>query len=227
MTKNARSILYTLSAAFIGSMIVTSCSNNPLSPGVEYAPDMYRGPALEAYGVSTVFGDSMASRKPVAGTIPRNHAETLPFYEPYAYPNTNEGYEAAGLGLKNPLVASAEDLAKGEKIYTNFCIHCHGAKGDGNGILVERDKFAGVPSYYGAALKDLPEGKMYHTIYYGKNMMGSHASQINYNERWQVIRWVQKLRADGLGQSAPSDSTASPAPVATATAVTEILPVKK
>ena len=68
---------------------------------------------------------------------------------------------------------------------------------------------------------------MYHTIYYGKNMMGSHASQINYNERWQVIRWVQKLRADGLGQSAPSDSTASPAPVATATAVTEILPVKK
>ena len=40
--------------------------------------------------------------------------------------------------------------------------------------------------------------------------MGSHASQINYNERWQVIRWVQKLRADGLGTSAPAaDSTQS------------------
>ena len=75
--------------------------------------------------------------------------------------------------------------------------------------MVHRDKFAGVPSYYSAALKDLPEGKMYHTIYYGKNMMGSHASQINYAERWSVIRYVQKLRADGLGVSAPKDSTAA------------------
>lgn len=85
-------------------------------------------------------------------------------------------------------------------------------KGDGNGILVQRDKFAGVPSYYSAALAELPEGKMYHSIFYGKNMMGSHASQINYNERWEVIRWVQKLRADGLGvseedSSADSDNT--------------------
>ncbi len=227
MTKNARSILILLSSTLLGSMIITSCSNNPLSPGIEYAPDMYRGPASEAYGVNTVFGDSMASRKPVFGTIPRFNDETLPFYEPYAYPNTNEGYEAAGLGLKNPIESSPEVLAKGEKVYTNFCIHCHGEKGDGNGILVQRDKFAGVPSYFGATLKDLPEGKMYHTIYYGKNMMGSHASQINYNERWQVIRWVQKLRADGLGQSAPSDTTVSATPVSAPTAVTENPTVKK
>jgi len=43
-------------------------------------------------------------------------------------------------------------------------------------------------------------------------MMGSHASQINYEERWQVISWVEKLRADGLGiTTAPiaSDSSAT------------------
>ena len=90
-----------------------------------------------------------------------------------------------------------------------MCIHCHGEKGDGNGILVQKDKYAGVPSYYSAALKDLPVGKMYHTIFYGKNMMGSHASQINYAERWQVIKWVEKLRADGLGLSVASDTTAT------------------
>ncbi|MFM2285953.1 MAG: hypothetical protein RLZZ543_1450 [Bacteroidota bacterium] len=212
MTKNARSLFITLTAAFVSSMLVTSCSHNPLSPGVEYAPDMYRGPALEAYGSSNIFSDSLASRKPVAGTIPRFNDETLPFYEPYAYPNTNEGYEAAGLGLSNPIAATPENLEKGKTIYSNFCIHCHGEKGDGMGILVQRDKFAGVPSYFGATLKDLPVGKMYHTIYYGKNMMGSHASQINFNERWQVIRWVEKLRADGLGTStttATADTTAA------------------
>ena len=49
--------------------------------------------------------------------------------------------------------------------------------------------------------------------------MGSHASQINYNERWQVIRWVQKLRADGLGISAPAaDSTQSTSTLTSASA---------
>lgn len=216
MTKNARLLFVTLTSAVVGTMLVTSCSNNPLSPGVEYAPDMYRGPALEAYGISPIYGDSMASRKPVEGTIPRFNDETLPFYEPYAYPNTNEGYEAAGLGLTNPIPATPENLEKGKKVYTNFCVHCHGDIGDGNGILVQRDKFAGVPSYFGATLKDLPVGKMYHTIYYGKNMMGSHASQINYNERWQVIRWVEKLRADGLGSTTQADTSAA----ATASAAT-------
>ena len=31
------------------TMILTSCVNNPDSPGLEYMPDMYRSPAIEAY----------------------------------------------------------------------------------------------------------------------------------------------------------------------------------
>ena len=200
-----------LSSAFLASLIaLQSCTSDPLSPGLEYMPDMYRGPAYETYGESP-FSEKGSSLKPVAGTIPRFNDETLPYHETYAYPNTNEGYEAAGLGVVNPYPATELILEKGKKVYSNFCIHCHGEKGDGNGILVQRDKYAGVPSYYSAALKDLPEGKMYHTIYYGKNMMGSHAAQINYAERWSVIRYVQKLRAEGLGLSAAKDSTAAPA----------------
>jgi len=200
-----------LSSAFLASIIaLQSCTSDPLSPGLEYMPDMYRGPAYETYGESP-FSEKGSSLKPVAGTIPRFNDETLPYHETYAYPITNEGYEAAGLGVVNPYPATELILEKGKKVYSNFCIHCHGEKGDGNGILVQRDKYAGVPSYYSAALKDLPEGKMYHTIYYGKNMMGSHAAQINYAERWSVIRYVQKLRAEGLGLSTSKDSTAAPA----------------
>ena len=36
----------------------------------------------------------------------------------------------------------------------------------------------GIPSY-SDKLKDLPEGKMYHTLTYGKGLMGSHASQLS------------------------------------------------
>lgn len=38
---------------------------------------------------------------------------------------------------------------------------------------------------------------MYHSITYGKGLMGSHASQINQMERWQVIQYVQVLQKGG------------------------------
>jgi len=37
---------------------------------------------------------------------------------------------------------------------------------------------------------------MYHVIMHGKGIMGSHASQLTYDERWKIVRYVVKLRAD-------------------------------
>ena len=50
------------------------------------------------------------------------------------------------------------------------------------------------PPSYKAALKDLSEGKMFHTLMYGKNLMGSHASQISAEDRWKIIYYVQSLQ---------------------------------
>ena len=38
------------------------------------------------------------------------------------------------------------------------------------------EKFLGIPSY---ADRDITEGSIYHVLMYGKNLMGSHASQVN------------------------------------------------
>lgn len=210
MKKQWNKIISTLAIALL-LLVVSSCKQDPLSPGFEYMPDMYRGISYETYSKSNIFSDSLSARKPVRGTVPRFNKETLPYYEVYPFQNTNEDYERAGATLKSPYAFSADLIKDGEKAYNVFCVHCHGAKGDGNGILVERDKYAGVPSYYGDQLKDLPEGKMYHTIYYGKNMMGSHASQMNYYERWAAIEYVKKLRNEGLGITADV-KTEEPAP---------------
>ncbi len=185
---------------------MTGCSeSNPNSPGVEYMPDMYRSPAIEAYVDYGVVGDDVkpdslvgiSARKPVNGTIPRG-------FTPYPYPNTFDGYEAAGLNLKNPYPFSEERLANGKEVYGMFCKHCHGDKGDGQGSIVAAGKFPPPPAYNGA-LKDLPEGKMYHTLQYGKGLMGSHASQLTQEERWNVVYYVQKLQGKELG-SAPMNT---------------------
>jgi mono/diheme cytochrome c family protein len=183
---------------------LTSCGKKDQnSPGVEFMPDMYRSPSLEYYSTHVLDGDTVNNAKlPVNGTVARG-------YLPYAYENTPEGYEAAGLYLKNPLSkANRADFEKeGEVLYGKFCIHCHGAAGAGDGKVA--DKLPGPPPSYSGALKNLPEGKIFHSITYGKNSMGSHASQLTAEERWKVVYYVQKLQGVNDAAPAAADSTAT------------------
>jgi mono/diheme cytochrome c family protein len=162
-------------------------------------PQMYRSPSYETNSPNPFFADSMSSRQPVNGTIPRG-------FKPYAYPNTTEGYEAAGSNLKNPFPSTEENLAEGKRLFDIFCVHCHGAEGKGDGMMVQNGKFPPPPSYSGP-LKDLSVGKMFHTLQYGKNMMGSHASQLDSDERWKIITYVQKLQQLASATVAATDST--------------------
>lgn len=184
----------TISALTIvaSGLFLYSCKSDPNSPGFEYMPDMYRSPSIEAYSANSFYMDSMSTRKPVENTIPRG-------FDPYPYPNTNEGYEAAGLNLKNPFPASPEIIAEGKVSFEKFCVHCHGKKGMGDGTVPTNSDYPPPPAYSGPQLQNLPEGKMFHSIHYGKNLMGSHASQITKEDRWKLIRYVQTLQhPDGM-----------------------------
>jgi mono/diheme cytochrome c family protein len=99
-------------------------------------------------------------------------------------------------------------LQDGKELYAIFCTHCHGEKGDGNGVLVQNEKFLGVPSYAADRLPNITEGSIYHVITHGKNLMGSHASQISPEERWKIVNYVLKLRAD-LAPKAAAPTTDS------------------
>ena len=207
------SLTYIALMASFGLMLVAgSCSKDPGKPGLEYMPDMYRSPSLETYQPTGLFADSSSARHPVAGTIPRGFNT----YFPYA--NTAEGYELAGKELKNPFETKEENIKEGERLYLIYCQNCHGAKGDGQGTLkIKGEKFPGVPNYStgkssrGGDMKDMPEGKIYHTITYGLNLMGPHASQISPDERWKIVMFVHELQKRGnvavLDSSAAKDST--------------------
>ena len=176
----------------VSGMLVGACQSDPNSPGIEYMPDMYRSPSFETYGENEVGGQKiMSARIPANNTIPRGKDNL-----PYPYPNTFEGYEAAGANLKNPFPASEENLAEGKVLYTRFCVHCHGKKGMGDGTVPTNSEYPPPPAY-SKGLKDLPEGKMFHTLTHGKNLMGSHASQLTKSERWKVILYVQTLQNPG------------------------------
>ena len=170
---------------------ITSCKEeNGLAP--EYMPDMYRSPSLETYvdygELRGQQGDdklrnSSTAKQPVEGTIPRG-------YTPYAYQNNFEDYEKAGLNLKNPINYNDKIGKEGAELYGMFCVHCHGTTGQGDGSLIERDKFPPLPVKFAEGL-DISEGKMFHSITYGKGLMGPHASQVNQEERWKIIHYIR------------------------------------
>lgn len=205
--------------AIAGAVIVmmTSCGKDAKDPGLEYMPDMYRSPSYEVYSNNPNFPDSLTMQAPVKGSIPRG-------YTFFNYPSTNEGYEAAGRDVKNPLPLTEENVAEGQRLYGIYCIHCHGENGQGDGNLVAIGKFPPPPSYTtspssrGGQMKDLSDGKIYHTITYGINLMGSHASQINPEERWKIVMFVHKLQGQG-GAPASTDSTAAAKDSSNATAM--------
>ena len=180
MMKNFTKIVF----ALVALVTIVSCGDKR-TRSVQYMPDMYVAVPYEPNGADGL-NAAPVNLDPVAGTIARGQV-------PYEYANTQDGYTAALNDLKSPLQATAENLDNGKKMYGIYCATCHGTKGDGNGVLAQREKFNGVPSYKDRAIT---EGSTYHVIMHGRNLMGSHASQLLAKERWQVVQYVLKLKED-------------------------------
>ena len=192
----------------VAMMVLTSCWTDKSHRNWEYAPNMFYTIALEPYsqGIGNpVFGDSLNAQRPPEGTVPRSESWYVnEAHSPYGFPNTLEGYDSAGVRLTNPLdnetlnaadyECSEETFQKGKRIYEVYCSMCHGTNGKGNGNLVQSGKLGGVPDYTAEPTRSLPQGKIFHTLTYGKNAMGSYASQLTTRERWEVVCYVQYLQ---------------------------------
>jgi mono/diheme cytochrome c family protein len=175
--------------------LLSSCiKSNPDSPGFEFMPDMYRSPGPETNGIymSAATQDSLSNRIPVKGSIPRN-------FTVFPYENTPLGDSLATRFWKSPLPHGDNIEEQGKLLYERYCIVCHGKAGDGNGTIVENGKYPNQPPNYQTKYKEglLTDGHVYHVVSYGKGVMGSHASQLSPEERWQVIQYVQRLGRGG------------------------------
>lgn len=182
--------------AIVASVAMLSACNSNKSTGLEFARNMYDHLAYEQDAPNPNFANGQTLQTPPAHTNPVGFVR-------YPYPNTEEGLQQA-MKLANPLIADDKNLEDGKHLYTVFCAPCHGDKGDGQGHIVKLDKgLSGVPAYHGDAtssrkdampMKDLSAGRIYHTIVYGLNAMGSHSSQLTPDERWKVVMYVQQLQ---------------------------------
>ena len=180
-----KNLFYKAIVLFLVGSFVVSCADSD-KPNYQYMPDMYKPVGYETYGEYDIFVNGQEAKLPVEGTIPRG-------WMPYDYENTPDGMANAKANLENPIPYTEDNLNEGKALYTIYCAVCHGDKGDGKGILTEREKILGVPSYDDAG-RAITEGSVYHVIYYGLNSMGSYAVQTSEEERWKITHYVMNLK---------------------------------
>ncbi len=217
-----------LSLVIFSLFVLGACVSNPDSAGLEYMPDMYRSPSIEAYvDYGEVRGrENMKYKLALSALVPPNH--TVPYYGstdstlvqlmlPYAR-KANIAFRAShglygfdfsledeyslAINDKNAMPItnknSEEMFLKGKELYTAMCQHCHGEKGDGNGPMVLSGAYVGVPNYADRAT--LSDGQIFYSIYYGKGMMGAHSSLVNKKEIWTLVHYVRKFQNADYGK---------------------------
>lgn len=187
--------------ACLCAILLTSCWSNKRNPGWEYMPDMAHSTAYDAYSSNPNFKDGTTNRVPVKGTVPlyQGVMGNASNFTPYPYANDSAGYAQAGTNLKNPLVATDPNvMAEGERLYVIYCSPCHGSSGKGDGSIVVnpniKNPFPPPPSYFSENLLKLPEGKMFHVVQHGKNLMGSYASQVDQKQAWMIISHIKSMQ---------------------------------
>ncbi|MEM9547389.1 MAG: c-type cytochrome [Bacteroidota bacterium] len=213
-----RSKIYTFLVLIAGAWALQSCQQAGVNnTGSEYMPDMGHSIAYEAnyynyyyyntWGTEEDYHKWAQPRVPVEGTVPRridNAKYGLPKqgHVPYYYGDSEEERNRAiDEVIDNPFPITEAGLAEGKNLYNIFCATCHGEKGDGNGYLVRDDGGVYPVQPANFLLEEhvtASNGRYYHSIMWGKNLMGSYKDKISYEERWNVIHYIRSLQAKEL-----------------------------
>lgn len=189
------------------ALVFAGCGGVRRDEGRAYMPDMAYSRAYETYASTAALQEAGVhyNARPVEGTVARGALAAYPFA------NDSVGY-ARSAEVKSPLDASAIDMTEAERIYLINCGICHGTKLDGNGPL-----WKGGDGPYTAAPRNLisdpltmnmAEGTMFHSITYGKNLMGGYGSQLSSKQRWEIVAYIKQKQKEAGGATT---ATAAPA----------------
>lgn len=179
-------------------------------PPFRIFPDMDEQDKIKAQKPSGFFADGLGSRLPIAQTQPRGFNPEgersiggIPEHEfggQSGYYYTGEVGDYYGTGMPEELGLTPENaselIQRGKERYGIYCAVCHGSSGDGQGITANY----GVPGIANLQLptfnaETYPDGRMYHTITYGKGMMSGYGYNIPVRDRWAIVAYIRTLQA--------------------------------
>lgn len=158
--------------ALAAAFLATGCDDQVKY--VSWFETMYRTPSIETYDEQPL--------APVPGTVPVSadrHYDLL----------------AADTLLTNPLAGTAADPERGETLYLQYCIPCHGETGVGDGPVVGPNRLPPLPTLnlLSERARDLSDGYMYGMIANGRGVMPAYR-RVPHDDRWYLVNHVRRLQ---------------------------------
>ncbi len=173
-------------------------------------PDMDWQAKYLPQGENKFFADGRNDRPMVPGTAGRGYGNQLAsvFSADYTDPVSENpplysGKDDEGEWMRGfPVEVNDEFMLLGQQKYDIFCAVCHGASGDGNGVVKQYEGATLIASLLQERLMAMPEGEIFNTITHGKLNMGAYGMKLRPDERWAVVAYVRALQ---LASSASVD----------------------
>lgn len=170
----------------------------PMDVFPEWAfPGMKHQPKLRPQGESSFFADGRADRLPpphvVRADLPLRDDDHL-----YQGKLADGSFAPA---IPASLNVDVKFIERGRDRYQIYCLPCHGAAGDGNG-MTKRYGMGATPTYHDARLRTMADGEIFNTISVGKNTMLPYADKLVPEDRWAVIAYVRALQRAQQGTAA-------------------------
>ncbi len=164
-----------------------------LFPGMKYQPKLVQQTA------SKFFADGRSDRAAPPNTVAAS-------YGPAGQPLRDDDFLYLGKapngsfarGFPTSLKVDMKFVERGRDRFTIYCLPCHGAVGDGNGITKAYGMGA-TPTYHDDRLRKMAEGEIFNTITNGKGQMNSYADKLGPADRWAVIAYVRALQRAQTG----------------------------
>ncbi len=162
-------------------------------PNYVFTPEMVFSVAYDSFAANPNYKDRKTLQPPVAGTVARGAML-------FEYEATEADALRAGEELTNPWSERGIDADvflsaknRGRKVFSTFCLPCHGAVGNGDGPVAMRG-FPPPPSLSAENSLNMSDGQMFHVLTFGQKNMPGYAAQISEDDRWKAILQVRSLQ---------------------------------
>ncbi len=185
-----RYYFYGLLAVVVAGVAIAGFRGTKFSePPIQIFDDMKQQSKYKAQAESSFFADGRADRAPVPGTVPfQAHTEN-----PYLMTGEMDGNCGNGI----PVEVTMALLRRGQERYNINCAVCHGATGIGNGIT-SKYGLAGAADYHTDRIRQMPDGQIFRTIFYGKSTMIG-LPHISVEDRWAIVAYIRVLQRSRTG----------------------------
>ena len=174
-------------------------------PPILIIPDLNHQFKLRPEQPNGFFANGLSSQLPPPGTVSRSQPmQTVggPVY-PYEDSPANTGLITGTTNFveTNPLRVTPALLQQGREQFEIYCTPCHGALGDGNGIMKKLGVMPAVANLHDKRIVEMTDGEIFNTVTHGKGLMAAYGPTVAIRDRWAIIAYVRVLQLSWLGST--------------------------